>query len=81
MDEDGSNVLEVKTDKLTISCIYIHGCNNPKILETLTTQFSLGNKNFPWEQEQCCSIHSTAFSKQTKQPNNGKDDDNGRDNK
>ena len=45
------------------------------MFETISTQFCLGNDNFPQELEWCCSIHSTAFKKGTKQVNDGKNDD------
>lgn len=47
LDKREAKVLESKADELTMSCLYMKNCNNPKMTETLLTQFSLGVDNFP----------------------------------
>ena len=44
---DEAAALEKKADKLTMSCLYIKGCNNLEMLKTLTAQYPVGNINFP----------------------------------
>ena len=49
------------------------------MLKTLTTQYGLGNDNFPHKLESCCSIHATVFAKpwtkRDKTDNNDNDND------
>lgn len=70
-----TKVLENKADELTMYCCSIICFSNPKMLETSRAQFGLGNDEFMRELERCFSINSTVFAEQTKQPNDGKDDD------
>ena len=61
MDEKEAKSLEQKADEV--------------VLKTLLTQFGLNNNKFTQDLEQCCSIHSTAFTKWAKQPNGRKDNE------
>lgn len=75
LDKREAKVLENKADELNMSCLYVKNSNNPKLMETLMTQFSLGVDNFPRSLEESYSIHSTAFRKESKHPNKGSNDD------
>ena len=76
LDQKEAKVLETRADELNMACLYVRNYNNPKMLETLSTQFSLGSDKFPRTLEKCCSIHTTAFKLVKKDSPEGNNDDN-----